>query len=156
MKQNVYEYVDSYFKLPMQELIYSGHFNSIPNHNMPTVDVDGCVHDAQGHLYPLLKPLCSKRPLGRHRHRRIKSQFSYKKKGLPSVCNVKLQAIIELHAKIHYPFHDSRVMLVWWHATFYLILIVMIWWHACKNLFWNLLIYLIVMTKMFVLHMPLF
>ena len=48
------------------------------------------------------------------------------KKGLPSVCDVKLQAIIELHVKIHYPFHDSNVMLVWWHATFYLILSVMI------------------------------
>ncbi|RVW62865.1 hypothetical protein CK203_060357 [Vitis vinifera] len=43
MKQDVYEYVDSYFKLPMQELIYSRHFNSIPNHNMPIVDADGCV-----------------------------------------------------------------------------------------------------------------
>ena len=82
------------------------------------------------------------------------------KKGLPSVCDVKLQAIIELHVKIHYPFNDSNVMLVWWHATFYLILIVMICVvyeiRICKNLFWNLLIYLIVMTKMFVLHMPLF
>ncbi|RVW82337.1 hypothetical protein CK203_045151 [Vitis vinifera] len=65
MKQDVYEYVDSYFKLPMQELIYSGHFNSIPNHNMPIVDVDGCVRDAQGRLYPSLKPPCSKRPPGR-------------------------------------------------------------------------------------------
>ena len=43
MKQDVYEYVDSYFKLLMQELIYSGYFNSIPNHNMHTIDVDGCV-----------------------------------------------------------------------------------------------------------------
>ena len=60
MKQDVYEYVDSYFKLPMQELIYFGHFNSIPNHNMPTVDVDGCVRDDQGRLYPSLKPPCSK------------------------------------------------------------------------------------------------
>ncbi|RVW58103.1 hypothetical protein CK203_111135 [Vitis vinifera] len=68
MKQDVYEYVDSYFKLPMQELIYSGHFNSIPNHNMPIVDVDGCVRDAQGRLYPSLKPPCSKRPPGRPRH----------------------------------------------------------------------------------------
>ncbi|RVX17044.1 hypothetical protein CK203_003269 [Vitis vinifera] len=50
MKQDVYEYVDSYFKLPMQELIYSGHFNSIPNHNMPIVDADGCVRDAQRSL----------------------------------------------------------------------------------------------------------
>ncbi|RVX23746.1 hypothetical protein CK203_000024 [Vitis vinifera] len=63
MKQDVYEYVDSYFKLPMQQLIYSGHFNSIPNHNMPIVDADGCVRDAQGRLYPSLKPPCSKRPL---------------------------------------------------------------------------------------------
>ena len=60
MKQDVYEYVDSCFKLPMQELIYSGHFNSIPNHNMPIVDADGCVRDAQGRLYPSLKPPCSK------------------------------------------------------------------------------------------------
>ena len=60
MKQDVYEYVDSYFKLPMQELIYSGQFNSIPNHNMPTIDVDGCVRDAQGRLYSSLKPPCSK------------------------------------------------------------------------------------------------
>ncbi|RVW22032.1 hypothetical protein CK203_105178 [Vitis vinifera] len=76
MKQDVYEYVDSYFKLPMQELIYFGHFNSIPNHNMPTVDVDGCVRDDQGCLYPSLKPPCSKRPPGRPRHRQIESQFS--------------------------------------------------------------------------------
>ncbi|KAL6311356.1 hypothetical protein AAG906_014185 [Vitis piasezkii] len=82
MKQDVYEYVDSYFKLPMQELIYSGHFNSIPNHNMPIVDADGCVRDAQGRLYPSLKPPCSKRPPGRPRHRRIESQFS--SKGLSS------------------------------------------------------------------------
>ncbi|RVW64516.1 hypothetical protein CK203_040357 [Vitis vinifera] len=73
MKQDVYEYVDSYFKLPMQELICSGHFNSIPNHNMPIVDADGCVRDAQGRLYPSLKPPCSKRPPGRPRHRRIES-----------------------------------------------------------------------------------
>nr|CAN75160.1 hypothetical protein VITISV_000559 [Vitis vinifera] len=65
MKQDVYEYVDSYFNLPMQELIYSGHFNSIPNHNMPTIDADECVRDVQGRLYPSLKPPCSKRPLGR-------------------------------------------------------------------------------------------
>ena len=76
MKQNVYEYVDSYFKLPMQELIYSGYFNSIPNHNMPRIDVDGCVCDAQGGLYPSLKPPCSKRPPGRPRHCQIESQFS--------------------------------------------------------------------------------
>ena len=50
MKQNVYEYVDSYFKLPMQELIYSGYFNSILNNNMTTIDVDGCVCDAHGRL----------------------------------------------------------------------------------------------------------
>ncbi|KAL6331711.1 hypothetical protein AAG906_016707 [Vitis piasezkii] len=40
-----------------------GHFNSIPNHNMPIVDDDGCVRDAQGRLYPSLKPPSSKRPL---------------------------------------------------------------------------------------------
>ncbi|KAL6320887.1 hypothetical protein AAG906_010696 [Vitis piasezkii] len=88
MKQDVYEYVDSYFKLPMQELIYSGHFNSIPNHNMPIVDADGCVRDAQGHLYPSLKPPCSKRPPGRPRHRRIESQFSSKRLIFCSRCQV--------------------------------------------------------------------
>ena len=60
MKQNVYEYVDSCLKLLMQELIYFGHFNSIPNHNMPTIDVDGCVRDAQDYLYHSLKPPCLK------------------------------------------------------------------------------------------------
>ena len=69
MKHDVYEYVNSYFKLPMQELIYSRHFNSIPNHNMPIIDADGCVRDAQGRLYPSLKPPCSKQPPGRPRHR---------------------------------------------------------------------------------------
>ena len=88
MKQDVYEYVDSYFKLPMQELIYSGHFNSIPNHNMPIVDADGCVRDAQGRLYPSLKPPCSKRPPGRPRHRRIESQFSSKRLIFCSRCQV--------------------------------------------------------------------
>ncbi|RVW63770.1 hypothetical protein CK203_059629 [Vitis vinifera] len=88
MKQDVYEYVDSYFKLPMQELIYSGHFNSIPNHNMPIVDADGCVRDAQGRLYPSLKPPCSKRPPGRPRHRRIESQFSSKRLIFYSRCQV--------------------------------------------------------------------
>ncbi|RVX10645.1 hypothetical protein CK203_018139 [Vitis vinifera] len=88
MKQDVYEYVDSYFKLPMQELIYSGHFNSIPNHNMPIVDVDGCVRDAQGRLYPSLKPPCSKRPPGRPQHRRIESQFSSKRLIFCSRCQV--------------------------------------------------------------------
>ena len=43
---------------------------------MPIVDVDGCVRDAQGRLYPSLKPPCSKRPPGRPRHRQIESQFS--------------------------------------------------------------------------------
>ncbi|KAL6314438.1 hypothetical protein AAG906_025923 [Vitis piasezkii] len=88
MKQDVYEYVDSYFKLPMQELIYSGHFNSIPNHNMPIVDADGCVRDAQGRLYPSLKPPSSKRPPGRPRHRRIESQFSSKRLIFCSRCQV--------------------------------------------------------------------
>ncbi|XP_019079664.2 uncharacterized protein LOC104881329 [Vitis vinifera] len=88
MKQDVYEYVDSYFKLPMQQLIYFGHFNSIPNHNMPIVDVDGCVRDAQGRLYPSLKPPCSKRPPGRPRHRRIESQFSSKRLIFYSRCQV--------------------------------------------------------------------
>ncbi|RVW72241.1 hypothetical protein CK203_054937 [Vitis vinifera] len=88
MKQDVYEYVDSYFKLPMQQLIYSGHFNSIPNHNMPIVDADGCVRDAQGRLYPSLKPPCSKRPPGRPRHRRIESQFSSKRLIFCSRCQV--------------------------------------------------------------------
>ena len=73
MKQDVYEYVESYFKLPMQKLIYSGHFNSITNHNMPTVDADGCGCDAQGHLYPSLKPPYSRRPPRRPRHYRIES-----------------------------------------------------------------------------------
>ena len=63
----------------MQELIIYGHFNSIPNHNMPTIDADGCAHDAQGHLYLSLKPPCSKRPPRRPRHRRIESQFSSKR-----------------------------------------------------------------------------
>ncbi|KAL6348823.1 hypothetical protein AAG906_033479 [Vitis piasezkii] len=88
MKQDVYEYIDSYFKLPMQELIYSGHFNSIPNHNMPIVDADGCVRDAQGRLYPSLKPPSSKRPPGRPRHRRIESQFSSKRLIFCSRCQV--------------------------------------------------------------------
>ncbi|XP_019078111.1 uncharacterized protein LOC104880614 [Vitis vinifera] len=88
MKQDVYEYVDSYFKLPVQQLIYSGHFNSIPNHNMPIVDADGCVRDAQGRLYPSLKPPCSKRPPGRPRHRRIESQFSSKRLIFCSRCQV--------------------------------------------------------------------
>ena len=60
MKQDVYEYVVSYFKLPIQELIYSRHFNSILNHNMLTIEANGCVRDAQGRLYPSLKPPCSK------------------------------------------------------------------------------------------------
>ena len=46
MKQDVYEYADSCFKFPMQELLYFEHFNSFSNHNIPTIDVDGCVHDA--------------------------------------------------------------------------------------------------------------
>ena len=87
-EKDVYEYVDSYFKLPMQELIYFGHFNSIPNHNMPIVDVDGCVRDAQGRLFPSLKPPCSKRPPGRPRHRQIESQFSSKRLTFCSQCQV--------------------------------------------------------------------
>ena len=76
MKQNVYEYVDSCLKLLMQELIYFGHFNSIPNHNMPTIDVDGCVRDAEGRSYHSLKSPCLKRPPGRPQHHQIESQFS--------------------------------------------------------------------------------
>ena len=72
----------------MQELIIYGHFNSIPNHNMPTIDADGCAHDAQGHLYLSLKPPCSKRPLRRPRHRRIESQFSSKRLTFCSRCQV--------------------------------------------------------------------
>ena len=60
LKLDIYEYVYSCFKIPMQELIYSGHLNSLPSHNMPKIDVDGCVHDSQGRLYPSLKPSSSK------------------------------------------------------------------------------------------------
>ena len=88
MKHDVYEYVNSYFKLPMQELIYSRHFNSISNHNKVIIDADGCVCDAQGRLYPSLKPPCSKRPPGRPRHRRIESQFSSKRLTFCSRCQV--------------------------------------------------------------------
>ena len=73
LKQDVYEYVDSSFKLLMQELIYSRHLNLLPNHNMPKIDVDGYVHDSQGRLYPSQKLPSSKRPLGRPRYHRIES-----------------------------------------------------------------------------------
>ena len=39
------------------------------------IDEDGTVHDALGHTYPFLNPLTTKQPPGRHRKRRIKSQF---------------------------------------------------------------------------------
>ena len=52
MKLDVDEYVDSRYKLPMQELIYFNHFNPLSNHNMPIIDSDGCVYDARSCLYP--------------------------------------------------------------------------------------------------------
>lgn len=47
-----YEYVDSCYKFLMQELIYYRHFNSLSNHNIPTIDANGCVCDAQWSLIP--------------------------------------------------------------------------------------------------------
>ena len=69
--QNVADFVDDQFKLPTQYLIYPGFFRGIETHDMVKLDVDGVVRDVLGNVYFSLNPLCSKRPLGRPRKKRI-------------------------------------------------------------------------------------
>ncbi|KAL6326080.1 hypothetical protein AAG906_000955 [Vitis piasezkii] len=40
ISQNVTDFVDDWYKYPMQELIYEGSFSGIETHNMPSVDDD--------------------------------------------------------------------------------------------------------------------
>ena len=86
--QNVAGFVDDWFKLPSQLLIYSGSFRGIETHDMTKVDADGIVQDVLGNTYFSLNPTHSKWPLGIPRKKRIKSQFQDKRTVYCSRCNM--------------------------------------------------------------------
>ena len=52
--QNVADFVQDWYKFPMQELIYSGSFSGIETHDMPMVANDGLVRSITGEVFSLL------------------------------------------------------------------------------------------------------
>ena len=87
MRHNVYEYIDSYFHVSTQHLIYSVQFQPLPIHDMPKVCENESFQDEAGNLFPVLKPPHVKRHPRRPRQRRIESQFSHKRAIHCSQCN---------------------------------------------------------------------
>ena len=71
--QNSIDFVDEWFTLPKQEIIYSGNFCGIETHDMPTIGDDGLVRSLKGDIILTLNPPCTKRLLGRPRKKRIES-----------------------------------------------------------------------------------
>ena len=87
----------------------------------------------------------------------IKKSFNLVQKDLYSIRDVNLQAIImqkfiTCSMVLVLCLYDDMILhiLFWlWSCVVYKIRII-------KNLFWNQVVYLIIITKMFLLHMPLF
>ena len=87
MNQDVYGFVEEWFHLPKQEMIYSGILHPLDFDNMPTVDSDGNVQDQNGVTYASLDPPTMKRRIGRPPHQRNKFQFREKGTVFCSHCN---------------------------------------------------------------------
>ncbi|XP_034674228.1 uncharacterized protein LOC117905411 [Vitis riparia] len=85
--QNVVDFVQDWYKFPMQELIYSGSFSGIETHDMPMVGNDGLVRSITGEVFLSLNPPHTKRPPGRPRKKRIESQFQDKRTVSCSRCH---------------------------------------------------------------------
>ncbi|KAL6350228.1 hypothetical protein AAG906_004173 [Vitis piasezkii] len=71
--QNVVDFVQDWYKFPMQELIYSGSFFGIETHDMPMVANDGLVQSITDEVFLSLNPPHTKRPPDRPRKKRIES-----------------------------------------------------------------------------------
>ncbi|RVW82818.1 hypothetical protein CK203_051180 [Vitis vinifera] len=76
--QNVVDFVQDWYKFPMQELIYLGSFSGIETHDMPMVSNDGLVRSITGEVFLSLNPPHTKRPPGKPRKKHIESQFQDK------------------------------------------------------------------------------
>eukprot|EP00261_Vitis_vinifera_P033020 XP_019074263.1 PREDICTED: uncharacterized protein LOC109121481 [Vitis vinifera] len=72
MNQDVYEFVDDWYHLFKQEMVYSGTLHPLEFQNLPTVHSDGNVHDPNGYVHVSLDPPVTKRCLGRPRRQRIR------------------------------------------------------------------------------------
>ena len=72
MNQDVYEFVDDWYHLFKQEMVYSGTLHPLEFQNLPTVHSDGNVHDPNGYVHVSLDPPVTKRCLGRPRQQRIR------------------------------------------------------------------------------------
>ena len=77
--QNVADFVQDWYKFPMQELIYLGSFSSIETHDMSSMDNDGLVWSIIGEVFFSLNPTHTKRPLRIPRKKRIEPQFQDKR-----------------------------------------------------------------------------
>ena len=71
--QNSVDFVDEWFTLPKQEILYYGSFCGIEMHDIPTIGDDGSVRSLRGDIIFGLNPPCTKRPLDRLRKKRIES-----------------------------------------------------------------------------------
>ena len=85
--QNVVDFVQDWYKFPIQELIYSGSFSGIETHDMPTVDSDGLVRSITGDVFFSLNPPYTKCPPRKPRKKRIESQFQDKRTIYCSRCH---------------------------------------------------------------------
>ncbi|RVW73400.1 hypothetical protein CK203_060139 [Vitis vinifera] len=61
MNQDVYEFVDDWYHLFKQEMVYSGTLHPLEFQNLPTVHSDGNVHDPNGYVHVSLDPPVTKR-----------------------------------------------------------------------------------------------
>ncbi|XP_034703491.1 uncharacterized protein LOC117927878 [Vitis riparia] len=86
--QNVVDFVQDWYKFPMQELIYSGSLSGIETHDMPMVANDGLVRSITGEVFLSLNPPHTKWPPGRLRKKRIESQFQDKRTVSCSRCHI--------------------------------------------------------------------
>ncbi|RVW20025.1 hypothetical protein CK203_113603 [Vitis vinifera] len=96
LPRNVVDFVQDWYKFPMQELIYSGSFSGIETHDMPMVANDGLVRSITGEVFLSLNPPHTKRPPGRPRKKRIESNF--KINGLSLAQDVILPGTTGKHA----------------------------------------------------------
>ncbi|RVW12449.1 hypothetical protein CK203_110436 [Vitis vinifera] len=60
MNQDVYEFVDDWYHLFKQEMVYSGTLHPLEFQNLPTVHSDGNVHDPNGYVHVSLDPPVTK------------------------------------------------------------------------------------------------
>ncbi|RVW81016.1 hypothetical protein CK203_045421 [Vitis vinifera] len=73
--QNVVDFVQDWYKFPMQELIYSGSFSGIETHDMPMVANDGLVRSITGEVFLSLNPPHTKRPPGNQERSALSPNF---------------------------------------------------------------------------------